>query len=100
LGNHAGTVVVMNPQTGRVYSIVNQQWALHEGFKPCSTIKLVTGLAGLSEGVIDPKNTITISDDNRVTLTSALAHSKNEYFQTVGGQVGFSKLILYARMLG
>src|SRR4029453_4347170 len=42
LGNHAGTVVVMDPMTGRVYSVVNQEWALHRGFKPCSTIKLVT----------------------------------------------------------
>lgn len=45
LGRHAGTVVVMDPQTGRIYAVVNQQWALREGFKPCSTIKLVTGLA-------------------------------------------------------
>src|SRR5215213_626604 len=47
LGNHAGTVVVMDPMTGRVYSMVNQEWALRRGFKPCSTIKLVTGVAGL-----------------------------------------------------
>lgn len=100
LGDHAGTVVVMNPKTGRVYSIVNQQWALSEGFKPCSTIKLVTGLAGLNERVIDPLNTTAISDSNRVDLTQALAHSKNEYFQQVGGQVGFSKMISYARMMG
>ena len=45
LGNHAGTVVVMDPLTGRVYSVVNQEWALRRGFKPCSTIKLVTGVA-------------------------------------------------------
>src|SRR6266481_1650974 len=100
LGDHAGTVVVMNPKTGRVYTIVNQQWALREGFKPCSTIKLVTGLAGLNERVIDPSNTTAISDSNRVSLTSALAHSKNEYFQTVGGQVGFDKMISYARQMG
>lgn len=100
LGNHAGTVVVMDPRSGRVYSIVNQQWALREGFKPCSTIKLVTGLAGLNEKVIDPSNTAAISYANRVDLTSALAHSKNEYFQQVGGQVGFSKMISYARQLG
>jgi len=45
LGHHAGTVVVMDPQTGRVYSVVNQEWGLRRGFKPCSTIKLVTGVA-------------------------------------------------------
>jgi penicillin-binding protein 2 len=100
LGNHAGTVVVMDPQTGRIYSIVNQQWALREGFKPCSTIKLVTGLAGLNEKVIDPANTAAISDSNRVDLTHALAYSKNDYFQQVGGQVGFTKMISYAHRLG
>lgn len=100
LGNHAGTVVVMNPQTGRVYSMVNQQWALHEGFKPCSTIKLVTGLAGLNENVIDSSDTTKISDSNQVSLTRALAYSKNDYFQQVGQQVGFDKMVSYARGLG
>jgi membrane peptidoglycan carboxypeptidase len=100
LGNHAGTIVVMNPQTGRVYSMVNQQWALREGFKPCSTIKLVTGLAGLNESVIDLNDTTKISDNNQLSLTRALAYSKNEYFQQVGGQVGFDKMVSYARQLG
>ncbi len=100
LGHHAGTVVVMDPKTGRIYAVVNQQWALREGFKPCSTIKLVTGLAGLNEKVIDPANTAAISYTNKVDLTSALAHSKNDYFQQVGGQVGFNKMISYARDLG
>jgi membrane peptidoglycan carboxypeptidase len=100
LGDHAGTVVVMDPQTGRVYSIVNQEWALREGFKPCSTIKLVTGLAGLNENIIDPTDTANISDNNQVDLTRALAFSKNNYFQQVGGQVGFDKMISYARTLG
>src|SRR5262245_49167526 len=57
LGNHAGTVVVMDPMTGRVYSVVNQEWALRRGFKPCSTIKLVTGVAGLAENIIPPNET-------------------------------------------
>jgi cell division protein FtsI/penicillin-binding protein 2 len=90
----------MDPQTGRIYTVVNQQWALREGFKPCSTIKLVTGLAGLNEKIIDPANTAAISYSNKVDLTSALAHSKNDYFQQVGGQVGFNKMISYARQLG
>ena len=100
LGNHAGTVVVMNPQTGRVYTIVNQEWGVHQGFKPCSTIKLVTSVAGLNEDVIDPANTAAISNSNRVSLTQALAYSKNGYFQEVGGQMGLSKMISYARQLG
>ena len=100
LGRHAGTVVVMNPQTGRVYSIVNQEWGLREGFKPCSTIKLVTGIAGLNEDVIDPNDTKKISDSNQVSLTRALAYSKNQYFQIVGEQVGLDKMLTYARRMG
>lgn len=100
LGNHAGTVVVMDPATGRVYSIVNQEWALRRGFKPCSTIKLVTGLAGLNERIIDPVDTTNISDTNRIGLTDALAYSNNTYFQQVGGRVGYDKMVSYARRLG
>jgi penicillin-binding protein 2 len=100
LGNHAGTVVVMDPMTGKVYSIVNQEWALRRGFKPCSTIKLVTGIAGLCEKVISPFETTDISDRYRIDLTDALAYSNNTYFQKVGGQVGFEKMMSYARELG
>jgi len=100
LGRHAGTVVVMDPKTGRIYSVVNQEWALREGFKPCSTIKLVTGLAGLNEKIINPTDTSAISDSNKVDLTRALAYSKNDYFQQVGGQVGFARMISYAHELG
>lgn len=100
LGNHAGTVVVMDPKTGRVYSIVNQEWALRRGFKPCSTIKLVTGLAGLNEKVIDPSQTVDVTAGYQLDLTGALAHSNNTYFQQVGGRVGFDKMISYARQLG
>src|SRR6202008_4997411 len=84
LGNHAGTVVVMDPMSGRVYSIVNQEWALRRGFKPCSTIKLVTCWAGLSEKVIDPADTAAVSDRYKIDLTDALAYSNNTYFQQVG----------------
>ena len=99
LGNHAGTVVVMDPMTGKVYSIVNQEWGVRRGFKPCSTIKLVTGVAGLSEKVIQPTELASLSD-NRMDLTSALAHSDNSYFERVGSGLGFDKMIHYARELG
>jgi penicillin-binding protein 2 len=98
LGNHAGTVVVMDPMTGRVYSMVNQEWALRRGFKPCSTIKLVTGVAGLSENAIPQID--TVGDGYRVDLTSALAHSDNPFFQTVGTKIGTDKMVTYARELG
>jgi penicillin-binding protein 2 len=98
LGNHAGTVVVMDPMTGRVYSVVNQEWALRRGFKPCSTIKLVTGVAGLSENAIPAVD--TVGDGYRIDLTSALAHSDNPFFQQVGTKIGSEKMVDYARQLG
>ena len=100
LGNHAGTVVVMDPKSGRVYTVVNQEWALRRGFKPCSTIKLVTGVAGLCEKVIQPIETVSDGSKYRIDLTDALAYSNNSYFQSVGGQVGFDKMVSYARELG
>jgi penicillin-binding protein 2 len=98
LGYHAGTVVVMDPMTGRVYSMVNQEWALRRGFKPCSTIKLVTGVAGLSENAIPSID--TVGDGYRTDLTSALAHSDNPFFQQVGTKIGSDKMVNYAREFG
>lgn len=98
LGHHSGTVVVMDPVSGRVYSVVNQEWGLRRGFKPCSTIKLVTGVAGLSEKIIPPVD--TAGDGFRLDLTSALAHSNNPYFEQVGRSLGFDKMVTYARELG
>jgi len=101
LGGRAGTVVVMSPKTGQVFTVVNQDWGLRRGFKPCSTTKIVTALAGLSESVIDPVQTVNIGASSySLDLTDSLAFSNNPYFQKVGGQVGFDKMMEYARRLG
>jgi cell division protein FtsI/penicillin-binding protein 2 len=73
---------------------------VRRGFKPCSTIKLVTGVAGLSEKVIQPSELALASDSPRMDLTSALAHSDNSYFERVGSGIGFDKMIHYAKELG
>ncbi len=99
LGNHAGTVVVMEPQTGKILSIVNQDWAIRRSFKPCSTIKLVTGVAGLNEKTIDSEGNIR-NRNFKLGLDDALAHSNNTYFQAVGANVGNERMISYARALG
>ncbi len=99
LGSHAGTIVVMEAQTGKVLTIVNQDWAIRNSFKPCSTIKLVTGVAGLDEHVINEEGGIGNSTSG-MKLEGALAHSNNGYFQRVGVNVGSSKMVDYARKLG
>jgi hypothetical protein len=99
LGNRAGTVVVMEPQTGKILSIVNQDWAIRRSFKPCSTIKLVTGVAGLTENVIDSGGNLR-HRNYRLGLDDALAHSNNSYFQAAGANIGNERMISYARALG
>jgi hypothetical protein len=99
LGNHAGTIVVLEPQTGKVLSIVNQNWAIRQSFKPCSVIKLVTGVAGLNENVINSDGNIT-ARRFPLNLDDALAYSNNTYFQAAGRSLGTTKMIAYAQMLG
>ena len=99
LGGHAGTVVVMEAKTGKVVTIVNQDWAIRDSFKPCSTIKLVTGVAGINENIIDGDGKITNSS-TRMGLDYALAKSNNVYFQRVGVNMGSNKMIQYAKSLG
>ena len=100
LGGHAGSVVVMEAQTGKVMAIVNQEWAIHSGIKPCSTIKLVTGVAGLNEGVINKEDGSIRNTRTRRDLDDAIAFSDNGYFQRVGANLGSPKMIEYAKDLG
>lgn len=97
LGSRAGTVVVMEVQTGKILTIVNQDWAIRNSFKPCSTIKLVTAIAGLNESLINSDGNVS---NFRMNLDDALAYSNNAYFQRVGVNLGSNKMISYAQMLG
>ena len=99
LGNRAGTVVVMEAQTGKIVTIVNQDWAIRNSFKPCSTIKLITAAGGKNEELIDNDGNLT-RQNFRMNLDDALAYSNNAYFQKVGSNLGNQKMISYARALG
>ena len=101
LGSHAGTVVVMNPRTGRVYAVVNQDWALRRGWTPASTMKLVTSLAGVGEKVFDPSEKVRVpTKAERLDLTNALALSDNDYFKSLAARVGAERIITYAGRVG
>ena len=45
LGRYNGAVVAVNPNTGRVLTVVNQKVAFGDGFIPCSTIKPTIAVA-------------------------------------------------------
>ena len=100
LGPYNGTVVAVEPQTGRILTIVNQNLAFKSGFQPCSTIKLVVALAGLNEGLIDRNTLVPIGRRSSLDLTNAIAHSNNSYFASIGMRLGFDKVSHYAKLYG
>jgi penicillin-binding protein 2 len=100
LGTTRGSVVVADPNTGRILTMVNQKLGLKSGFTPCSTIKLVTSLAALNEHVVERETVIHLSRYTSFNLTTAIAHSNNPYFATLGNRLGFERVTHYAQMLG
>jgi cell division protein FtsI/penicillin-binding protein 2 len=100
LGDQAGTIVVADPGSGRVLTMVNQKLALESGFIPCSTIKLVTSLAALTENVIDKDTFLRLGRYMSYNMTLALAKSNNQYFAKLGDRLGFERVVKYAKMMG
>ncbi len=100
LGRYNGSVVAIDPNSGRILSIVNQKLAFSDGFIPCSTIKPVIAVAALEEGFVTRDTRIKVARRKYLTLTEALAHSNNAYFEELGRRMGFDTVSNYARTLG
>jgi penicillin-binding protein 2 len=99
LGAFNGSVVVVDPSTGRILSMLNQRVALGGGFQPCSTVKVPVALAALSEKAVNPTEKIRVGGA-RMDMTYALAHSNNLYFARLGEKLGFEKMRYYAQLFG
>jgi len=100
LGHERGTVVAVDPSNGRILAIVDQKMAFSEGFEPCSTIKPFVAIAGLQEGVISRDTMIRVGRRRYMDLTEAMAHSNNKFFEEVGSQLGFARVVKYDRQFG
>jgi len=100
LGPYNGTVVVVDPQTGRILTMVNQKTALDSGFTPCSTIKLVTAFAALNERLIERDTPMALTRHTSLDLSSAIAHSNNPFFKILGDRLGYERVVHYARLFG
>jgi penicillin-binding protein 2 len=100
LGRMNGTVVVADPATGRVLTIVNQKLALRDGYQPCSTVKVPVALAALSESVVERTTMVRLYGSTTVNMTTALARSNNQYFASLGQKLGFERVSYYARLFG
>ena len=88
LGRVQGSVVAMDPYTGRVMAVVNPGLAVAHAYQPCSVFKIVVAIAGLTEGVITPETTYNCNGGcwlwpghGDINLRRALAVSCNPYFE-------------------
>lgn len=100
LGRFNGTVVVADPNTGRILTIVNQKLGLTGAYTPCSTIKLMAGTAGLMEGIVERDTKMRLSRSLSMDLTYALAKSNNPYFANIGEKLGFERVNYYGKLFG
>ena len=100
LGPYNGSIVVVDPASGRVLTMVNQQLALGGGFQPCSTIKVMTAFAGLREGLVDRLQPAHFYSKRSMDLTDALAFSNNYYFGNLGVKLGYERVNYYAHLFG
>jgi penicillin-binding protein 2 len=100
LGRYNGSVVAIDPTTGRILTIVNQKLAFSAGFIPCSTIKPTIALAALQESVITRDSMIKVAPRRYMNLTEAMAHSNNPFFEELGRRMGFETVEKYAQQFG
>ncbi|MDA8099780.1 MAG: penicillin-binding protein 2 [Nitrospiraceae bacterium] len=145
LGDRAGSVVAMDPNSGEILAMVShpvydpnlfprgissRDWvklsndpshplynrAVQSVYPPGSTFKIVTALAGLLSGEIDPNEKITCrgyltsgkkafrcwkkGGHGSISFHDALVQSCDVYFYTMGDRMGFDRVAQYARNLG
>lgn len=100
LGDERGTIIVIDPQTGRIRAVVNPEIAFGESLPPGSTIKPFTTLAALNTGILDNDSTTLCREEyshdtfhtvcahprglTPLNPTDALAYSCNYFFGKVG----------------
>lgn len=100
LGRYNGSVVAVDPNTGRILAVVNQKIAFGDGYIPCSTIKPTIAIAALEENVITRDTMLKVGRRKYMNLTEALAHSNNVFFEELGRRMGFDTVSKYGRLLG
>jgi penicillin-binding protein 2 len=107
LAGRRGSIVAMDPNTGRVLAFVNPDVGLWHAYTPCSVFKIVVAIGGLSEGLITPSTVYNCSGrcwtwpgHGPIDLRRALAVSCNPYFEWIGEQLGYEKIRRYAGLLG
>lgn len=144
-GNRVGALAAIKPETGEVLAMVSRpsydpnlfsrgigydNWvslredkgypllnrALQSNYPPGSTFKIVTALAALEEGIVNPKNRQTCNGliqkgrwsfrcwrrggHGVVDMLQAIIQSCDVYFYRTGENTGIDNIAKYARKLG
>ncbi|HEV2615735.1 MAG TPA: penicillin-binding transpeptidase domain-containing protein [Candidatus Acidoferrales bacterium] len=100
IGRQNGSVVAVDPSTGRILTIVNQKLAYSAGFEPCSTTKPIIAVAALEKGIVTPDTMIKVGRRRYMDMTEALAHSNNAFFEELGRRLGFDNVWHYDHVFG
>lgn len=145
LGDKAAAAVVMEVNTGEILAFASapgfdpalfagrmppEKWksylddkrhplenkALKGQYPPGSTFKMITALAGLSEGLIDENTTVNCKGEyqvgntkfrcwnkkghGQVNLKGAMRESCDVYFYMLGERLGVDRIAAYARQFG
>jgi beta-lactamase regulating signal transducer with metallopeptidase domain len=101
LDGRDGTAIVLDPMTGEVRAIVDEERALRTPMHPASTVKLVTALAALESSRVGLDEPIRARADARpISMERAIALSDNDYFRAIGPRVGRERFASVARELG
>jgi stage II sporulation protein D len=106
LGDREGTIIVMDPQTGRLRAMVNPRLAFEQAFPPGSAIKPFTALAAMRAGLIDAESRTVCrgryardgfqivcshpKSNTAFNLGQALAYSCNYYFASLSERLSES----------
>ena len=113
LANREGTIIVMDPRSGRVRAIINPETAYSQALMPGSAIKPFTALAALRAGLID-EDSRTVCPGRFTGLSfslpcvhpdhlppfnpaQAIAYSCNYYFATLGQRLGRDQVVATLR---
>jgi hypothetical protein len=80
LGDHEGAVLVMDPKTGRLRTVINP--TAEQAFPPGSTIKSFTASPRCA-GLIDRESRTLCRDDSPATASTSSAHPKSKAHLTL-----------------
>jgi len=145
LKDKKGAIVAMNPNNGEILALASspsfnpnlfvqgfgrEDWerlisskdsplqnrAISGQYPPASVFKIILALAGLEEGIMDPREEIFCSGSlpfgnhtfhcwkkyghGKVAFHRALVESCDFYFYKIGGRLGVDRIARYAKMFG